>query len=188
MNTNSYKSKIQYDPDTGRLTWIKTGEEAGTVVKSNGRAYRRVTVCNVNYAAHKLAWMLVTGDEPLSDAHIRFIDGDSLNIKADNLTYGYGRLSSRLKGIRYVIRGTSDIVHKFEVVSIRGDMVRWLNKFITMRDAQSYIDDLSIAPFRAVVTITNSHVESTINGKRVKYPSKNKAESVAIALSILLGL
>jgi len=188
MKTTNYNALIEYNPDTGRLIYTDTGLDATTVVKSNNREYLRVTVRGITYAGHKLAWMLVTGEEPASDTRIRFIDGDPLNIKANNLTYGHGKLSNRLLKPRYLIRNTQEIVYKYEVVSIRGDQITWLNKFLSIAEAQAYIDELNKPPFKTTLSITDKLVKGVIEGEAVEYTSKNKAESIAIAQALLLGL
>jgi len=188
MKSKTYKGKIQYNPDTGRLSWCESGKEAGSVVVSNGRRYRRVTVNGVSYGAHQLAWMIITGGKPAVDAHVRFIDGDSLNIRADNLTYGHGRLSSHLKGVRYVIRSNSDIVYKYAVMSIRGDIVNWLNKFASEEEALAFIDELKRPPFKVKLTITNKKVHGVLNGETISYPVKNEREALAVALSVIIQL
>lgn len=188
MKPRTYRGKIDYDPDTGRLSWCESGKEAGSVVKLNGRRYRRVTVNGVSYGAHKLAWMLVTGEEPAVDAHCRFIDGDSLNIRANNLTYGLGRLSSHLKEVRYVIKPGSDVVYKYAVVSIRGDIIKWLDKFIHEEDAQAFINELKRPPLRAKLTITDKCVSGVVNGETIKHSVRNKREALAVALSVIIQL
>ena len=188
MQSISYSEKIGYNPDTGRLTWCGNGKEAGSVVKSNGRPYRRVMLNGVSYGAHQLAWMLITGERPAVDAHVRFIDGDSLNIRANNLTYGHGRLSSYLKGVRYVIQPNSDIIYKYAVMSIRGDIVKWLNKFISERQAQAFIDEMNKPPFKLTLTVTDKVARGVINGETINYPVKNKREALAVALSVIIQL
>lgn len=59
---------LRYEPDTGKLYWIKQiapkcriGREAGN---GTGRRDFRISVDGVLYQAHRLAWALVTGQQP----------------------------------------------------------------------------------------------------------------------------
>lgn len=59
---------LAYDPATGVLRWkvsnnnrIKVGSVAGSV---NGQGYIEVKVLSKQYQAHRLAWLLSTGDWP----------------------------------------------------------------------------------------------------------------------------
>ena len=93
---------LEYDDDTGILTWrddrplhhfkcvgaqnmINTrqgGKEAGTVMAKTG--YRRVQVHNSEFhLAHRLAWKMKTGKDPIYD--IDHIDHDRLNNRWANL-------------------------------------------------------------------------------------------------------
>lgn len=69
---------LSYEPDSGRLIWRKhmtprarMGKEAGVV--QMGR-YRRIGIYGRYYMAHRIAWLLMTGEWPA--AQIDHINGD----------------------------------------------------------------------------------------------------------------
>lgn len=73
---------LAYDPDTGILTWrisrgngVCAGAIAGRV---NAGGYRQVTCDNRMYLAHRLAWLIHTGEWPTSE------DIDHINRENDD--------------------------------------------------------------------------------------------------------
>ena len=78
---------IHYAPDTGDLTWLvdrggttKAGTQAGCTFP---RGYIRVNFNNKSYSAHRIAFFLHTGIQPVLD--IDHIDGNPANNRANNL-------------------------------------------------------------------------------------------------------
>ncbi len=78
---------FRYDPDTGKLYNRLTrssgsliGEEAGTF---HGNGYRRVTVRKRDYLAHRVIWLMHTGDWP--EDQIDHKDLDKANNRLENL-------------------------------------------------------------------------------------------------------
>lgn len=78
---------LHYDPITGALTWkrhmstrARRGSEAGVI--QEGR-YRRVGIFGKYYMAHRLAWLIVTGDWPKDE--IDHINGNCADNSWANL-------------------------------------------------------------------------------------------------------
>lgn len=62
------RKAFAYDPETGKLTYLvrlarrtKIGDEAGCI---NNSGYRTVDFKNVKYAAHRIIWLWMTGEDP----------------------------------------------------------------------------------------------------------------------------
>ena len=75
MDYETVRKLLDYDPDTGRLTWkvrasirVMVGGEAGTVEGCNG--YRKVGIKGKQYYAHRLVWLWMTGEWPEVIDHI----------------------------------------------------------------------------------------------------------------------
>ena len=85
LTAERLREVIQYDPDTGKLTWrkrragVRFGAEAGcSWHRPDGRmSYRTVYVDGYFYRGHVLAWLYMTGEWPSGDVDHR--DGDGLN-------------------------------------------------------------------------------------------------------------
>lgn len=79
---------FDYDQETGVLIWrafrlgnAKAGDVAGSLHRTG---YIFVKVCGSQYKAHRLAWIHVTGIDPL-DSQIDHIDGNKTNNRFANL-------------------------------------------------------------------------------------------------------
>ena len=81
------KEFLDYNPDTGIFTWIKgrqsikVGQVAG---KANGNGYLRIRFKGIKYFAHRLAYYMYHGIDPLEKL-VDHIDGDKSNNKINNL-------------------------------------------------------------------------------------------------------
>lgn len=80
-----YVSQIlRYDSSTGKLFWRgKPRVEAGSHNKSGTKTYKHIRIGRKRYYAHRLAWLLHTGEWPKK--HIDHIDGNGLNNSINNL-------------------------------------------------------------------------------------------------------
>ena len=139
------KEFLHYNPDTGVFTWIKkpharikVGQVAGSKI-SNG--YLQMQLKGINYYAHRLAYYMYHGVDPLEKC-IDHIDGDKANNKINNL-----RLASNAQNcmnrVNLSINNTSGVRgvcwDKFYkkwrgVIMINGEQ-KHLGYFINIEDA-----------------------------------------------------
>ena len=97
-----YLSQIlNYDPDTGDLTWaeergnrIKAGDKAGTAVQMPS-GYRLIMIDGSLYKVHRIAWMLANGKDP-GEGEVICINDNPTDIRASNLKLA----SSQTRGLR----------------------------------------------------------------------------------------
>ena len=88
VNQQYLVDNLRYEPSTGLLYWlhdrangkVKAGDLASKIQSKTG--YRRVSINNKYYAAHRLVWMLHNGNLPDLIDHI---DGDRANNVLSNL-------------------------------------------------------------------------------------------------------
>ena len=73
------RERLSYDPETGGMTWLKRGRS--DMVSGNGQ---KVTLDGVNYETHRVAWALMTGQDP-GGFGVLFSDGDRTNRAFSNL-------------------------------------------------------------------------------------------------------
>ena len=80
---SSFQNRLKYDADTGIFTWLgefnakRVGRRAGTTVGIKG--YRTITIKKRRYYEHRVAWYMMTGEDP-TGFEIDHINGD----KSDN--------------------------------------------------------------------------------------------------------
>lgn len=82
LTSDYLKKHIHYDPETGKFRWIKkrngvdlSRDQAGSI---NQEGYRKIWVNGKCYAAHRLAFLYMTGEWPVEQVdHIN-------NDRADN--------------------------------------------------------------------------------------------------------
>lgn len=75
-------SILHYDPETGLFTWINckgkreaNGARAGSI---STKGYRRISIQRKRYAAHRLAWLYMTGSWPKGEIdHINGVRDDN---------------------------------------------------------------------------------------------------------------
>jgi HNH endonuclease len=83
------RSILTYDPATGELTWRGTksgrsnGNQVGSIVACHNGHRRVLTIDGKMYRAHRVIWLLMTGEWPKND--VDHEDRDSLNNRWKNL-------------------------------------------------------------------------------------------------------
>jgi len=77
---------LEYDRETGIFKWkVSRGPKpAGSVAGNRWNAYITITIDDTAYQAHRLAWLILTGQDP-GDAIIDHDDLNKHNNKANNL-------------------------------------------------------------------------------------------------------
>jgi hypothetical protein len=146
MITQDYlKSILIYCPETGIFRWavkrraVKIGKEAGKGARLN--SYRHITIDKTKYSCHRLAWLYVYGEMPLSQIdHINGIRSDNKisNLRiASNSENGRNRAENRnsstgVKGVSmrasgmYLAQIMTSGKRKTRVFLSIGDAVMWL--------------------------------------------------------------
>lgn len=148
---------LDYNPWTGSLFWRRgklSGKLAGTISvgrpdKSN--RYLRVgikTDKRRQYPAHRLIWMIMTGDQPPDVIDHR--DGNPLNLRWDNLreaTNGQNIQNSKLrKDNKSGVKGVCwepDRRKWVAIISVDGRHIR-LGRFNTVSEAEHIINSARI--------------------------------------------
>lgn len=91
MDYRELSEELIYDPATGRFTWKK---EPGTIA-TNG--YRYIRVNQKMLLAHRIAWLMATGEDPEGSV-IDHVNGDRLDNRIENLrTATYSQNSANAK-------------------------------------------------------------------------------------------
>jgi hypothetical protein len=77
---------LNYDPDTGEFTWKKSRGPmpAGSTAGQRWVDYIRIGIDGQSYQAHRIAWLVLTGEDP-GEMIVDHIDLDKQNNRADNL-------------------------------------------------------------------------------------------------------
>lgn len=89
LTFNRAHELLHYNAETGVITWrvsrskAKAGNKAGVKWVTQNKQYIVVTVDSEQYFAHRIAWLLHTGDWP--EYTIDHIDGCGLNNRIKNL-------------------------------------------------------------------------------------------------------
>ena len=81
------KELLHYDPETGVFTWnvpvARMAKPGGVAGNTNARGYRRISLLNKSYLAHRLAFLYVTGAFP--EKVVDHVNGDPSDNRWSNL-------------------------------------------------------------------------------------------------------
>jgi AP2 domain. len=115
------RNLIEYDAETGRFTWrvdcgrARAGQAAGKVGSSG---YLEIQIHGRSYPAHRLAWLMVTGEWPAE--YVDHVDRDKLNNRWPNL-----RASSASENARNITAARSNNTSGYKGVSWHGQKEKW---------------------------------------------------------------
>ena len=85
---NFFQERLEYNAETGEFTWLgdfnakRVGRRAGTTIGSKG--YRTITIKKRRYYEHRIAWYMMTGNDP-TGLEIDHINGDKSDNRFSNL-------------------------------------------------------------------------------------------------------
>ena len=145
---NLVNQLLSYDPLTGEFTWkiskgrVRKGAVAGAY---HSGGYRDIRINREHHYAHRLAWLIMTGNDP-GEYQIDHIDGNRHNNKFSNLRLAtnlqnsmnsktYSTNSSGIKGLqldkqnkRWVAKISVNGKRHRKYFKSRAEAVRWLYK------------------------------------------------------------
>ena len=100
ITQSELKELLNYNPDTGEFTWLKTNNRRiiiGSIAGSNHLGYIQIKLSGKLYKAHRLAWLYITGEWP--QQFIDHINHNRADNKWDNL-----REASNAENVRNSIK------------------------------------------------------------------------------------
>lgn len=86
---NYLRDRFSYSPETGLLEWkngLRSGR-AGAIVKPRKSAgpFVKLSIEGLDFKAHRVIWVMMTGERPPDGLHVDHIDGDPTNNRWSNL-------------------------------------------------------------------------------------------------------
>lgn len=116
-----FQERLEYNADTGQFTWLgdfnakRVGRRAGTTIGSKG--YRTITIKKRRYYEHRIAWYMMTGEDP-TGFEIDHINGDKSDNRFSNLRLATSQTNKANCGL------TASNSSGFKGVHARGS--RWI--------------------------------------------------------------
>ncbi len=127
VSVETLRNLFQYDPSSGVLTHVRTGKPAGSKASKGCR----VSVLKEDYMAHRIIWLLMTGDEP--PEVIDHKDGNPFNNKWSNLRSSSHSLNGRNKPTRGYTWDSS--VRKWKAQMVINGKQKFLGRFDSEKEA-----------------------------------------------------
>ena len=142
MLTQEYlKSRLRYDPETGRFVWIRIrkghsllNRRAGTT-QSNGYVY--IMIDNKSYLAHRLAFLYVYGFLPKFLDHINRKKDDNRIVNLRKCTHSQNLSNSKHRQSRSGVRGVYHNDSGFKALIRYNGKLIYLGTFKTPEDAST---------------------------------------------------
>jgi hypothetical protein len=145
-------SVLDYCPDTGFFVWrvsrgtVKAGYVAGTIQTGGGGRsqdykYLAVKLFGKQYAAHRIAYYLMTGIWPDKHVHIDHKDGSTFNNRWENLEAKTHTENQWNRGVqknnRLGVRGVVQVGNRFRAkIEVHGKRIH-LGSFSTPEEASA---------------------------------------------------
>lgn len=135
MTQDELKSLLNYDPETGVFTWVKSSGRAksGDVAGRISHGYRRIPVNGKCHMAHRLAWLIMVGEEP--EHEIDHANGDKLDNRFSNLRAATRKQNATNRGaMKNSKTGIKNVCYiawrkKYKVQMKIGDKVKHIGYF-----------------------------------------------------------
>lgn len=118
LTFDEVNAKMIYDPKTGEFIWrikpsrqYKAGDMAGSWKSLRKKRYLYITIDGVQTPAARVAWLLTYGEWP--NGSVLFRDGDSENLKIDNLKLAAFPSDKIMKDDRRIYRMTPEAARHY---------------------------------------------------------------------------
>jgi hypothetical protein len=111
-----FKERLEYDAETGVFTWLgdfnakRVGRRAGTTIGSKG--YRTITIKKRRYYEHRIAWYMMTSEDP-TGFEIDHINGDKSDNRFCNLRLATSKANKANCGLAKSNSSGFKGVHRF---------------------------------------------------------------------------